>query len=72
MVNRKNYYTGNKYRDDKAILAWEFGNEVPNNKGSWIAEMADYLESIDPNHLIADLRRANGVQAIREIVEDVI
>jgi hypothetical protein len=72
MVNRKNYYTGNKYRDDKAILAWEFGNEVPNDKGFWIAEMADYLKSIDPNHLIADPRRANGVQAMREIVEDVM
>jgi len=69
---RRNHYTGIRYKDDKAILAWEFGNEVPNNKGAWIAEMANYLKSIDPNHLIADPRRANGVQQMKENIADVI
>lgn len=69
---RKNHYTGIHYKDDKAILAWEFGNEVPNNKGVWIAEMANYLKSIDPNHLIADPRRANGVQQMKENIADVV
>jgi hypothetical protein len=72
MATRKNYFTGMEYKDDKAILAWEFGNEVPNNKGTWIAEMADYLKDIDHNHLIADPRRANGVQQMNEIVDDVV
>jgi mannan endo-1,4-beta-mannosidase len=71
-VNRKNQFTGQVYKNDKAILAWEFGNEVPNSKGAWIAEMADYLKSIDPNHLIADPRRANGVQQMKENVDDVV
>lgn len=71
-ANRKNHFTGVRYKDDKAIMAWEFGNEVPNNKGSWIAEMAGYLKGIDPNHLIADPRRANGVQQMKEIVNDVL
>ncbi len=71
-VNRKNYYTGTRYKDDKALLAWEFGNEVPNNKGVWIAEMARYLKSIDGNHLIADPRRANGIQQMKANVDDVI
>src|SRR5690606_20309295 len=53
-VNRKNHYTGVSYKDDKAIMAWEFGNEVPNNKGPWIAEMAGYLKKIAPHQLIAD------------------
>jgi len=71
-VNRKNRFTGVPYKNDKAILAWEFGNEVPNNQSAWIAEMADYLKSIDPNHLIADPRRANGVQQMNDIVTDVL
>jgi mannan endo-1,4-beta-mannosidase len=71
-VQRKNHYTGITYKNDKAILAWEFGNEVPNTKGAWIAEMADFLKGIDPNHLIADPRRANGVQQMQEIVNDVL
>jgi mannan endo-1,4-beta-mannosidase len=72
MATRKNYYTGIRYKDDKAILAWEFGNEVPNHRGAWIAEMADYLKKIDPNHLIADPRRANGIKQMKEIVDDVV
>jgi len=72
VASRKNYFTGKEYKDDKAILAWEFGNEVPNSKGAWIAEMADYLKNIDSNHLIADPRRANGVQQMKEIVDDVV
>jgi hypothetical protein len=71
-VNRKNQFTGISYKNDKAILAWEFGNEVPNNQSTWIAEMADYLKGIDPNHLIADPRRANGVDQMKEIVNDVL
>lgn len=71
-ANRKNHYTGLRYKDDKAIMAWEFGNEVPNDKGPWIAEMAGYLKKIAPDQLIADPRRANGVQQMRENVEDVL
>ena len=71
-ANRKNYYTGITYKNDKAILAWEFGNEVPNNKGAWIQEMGSYMKSIDPNHLIGDSRRANGVEQMRQLVNDVI
>lgn len=72
MANRKNYYTGRRYKDDKAILAWEFGNEVPNDKGEWIAEMADYLKTVAPHHLIVDPRRANGLEQMNHIVKDVV
>jgi len=70
--NRKNFYTGVSYRDDKAILAWEFGNEVPNNQVAWIDEMSTYLKGIDPHHLIADPRRANGVEQMATLVNDVL
>jgi hypothetical protein len=72
IANRKNYYTGVDYKDDKAILAWEFGNEVPNDKVEWINEMANYLKNIDPNHLIADPRRANSPEQMARLVEDVV
>ncbi|RYY25491.1 MAG: hypothetical protein EOO04_11870 [Chitinophagaceae bacterium] len=72
MVNRINFYTGKSYKDDKAILAWEFGNEVPNSQVEWINEMANYLKEIDPHHLIADPRRANGVEQMTKLVDDVL
>jgi hypothetical protein len=59
VVNRTNYYTGVKYKDDKAILAWQLGNELNANDGAsdaWSSEMAAYLKSVDPNHLVADAR----------------
>ncbi len=71
-ANRKNGFTGQIYKNDKAIMAWEFGNEVPNDKSGWIAEMADYLKGVAPNQLIADPRRANGVQQMKENVNDVL
>jgi hypothetical protein len=57
VLNRTNYYTGVRYKDDKAILAWETGNEMPLNEpniNTWTAEMAAYIKSIDSNHLVAD------------------
>lgn len=71
-ANRKNHYTGVRYKEDKAILAWEFGNEVPNNQVPWIDEMSTYLKDIDANHLIADPRRANGVKQMATLVDDVL
>lgn len=72
MVRRINSYTHKSYKDDKAILAWEFGNEVPNSQVEWINEMANYLKEIDPHHLIADPRRANGVEQMTKLVDDVL
>lgn len=53
VVNRTNYYTGVKYKDDKAIMAWETGNELK-CPYSWTKEIAAYIKSLDPNHLVID------------------
>lgn len=53
VINRTNSVTGVKYRDDKAILAWETGNELvcPHE---WTAKAAAYIKSLDRNHLVLD------------------
>jgi mannan endo-1,4-beta-mannosidase len=53
VINRTNYYTGVKYKDDKAILAWETGNELQ-CPPTWTKEIAAYVKSLDHNHLLMD------------------
>jgi mannan endo-1,4-beta-mannosidase len=59
LLNRSNTATGIKYKDEPAIMAWELGNELRNRGDAgallaWQAELASYIKSIDPNHLVAD------------------
>ncbi|QGQ98362.1 hypothetical protein EHS13_27495 [Paenibacillus psychroresistens] len=59
VLNRTNTYTGIKYKDDPAIMAWETGNELGwyDNKAAeraWTLEIADYMKSLDSNHLVVD------------------
>ncbi len=53
VINRTNTVTGVKYRDDKAVLAWETGNELvcPHE---WTAKAVAYIKSLDRNHLVLD------------------
>jgi len=53
VLNRRNSYTGKLYKDDKAILAWETGNEIY-SPYSWTREIAAYIKSLDTNHLVWD------------------
>jgi len=53
VINRRNTLTGTLYKDDKAILAWETGNEIY-CPYSWTKEIAAYIKSLDTNHLIWD------------------
>lgn len=63
VLNRVNTVTGVPYKNDKAIMAWQFGNEFDRvNPGeeerkAWQAEMAAHIKSIDKNHLISYARR---------------
>jgi mannan endo-1,4-beta-mannosidase len=56
VVRRINPLTGIAYRDDPTIMAWELmneGNAKPESlRLTWTAEMAAYVKSIDPNHLV--------------------
>ncbi len=60
MLTRTNTITGVPYRDDKAVLAWQFGNEMHSAPTAWLAEMAAFIKSLDPNHLVAETRHQPG------------
>ncbi len=53
VLNRKNTYTGVMYKDDKAVLGWETGNELE-APFSWQNTIAAYIKSIDKNHLVLE------------------
>jgi len=52
-IKRVNTITGIKYIDDKAIFAWESGNELQ-NPYPWVKKLAAHVKSIDSNHLFMD------------------
>ncbi len=58
VLTRVNTITGVPYREDRAILAWELGNELRGCPPDWAEEMARTIKQLDPNHLLAD-----GVQS---------
>lgn len=58
VLNRVNTVTGVPYREDKAILAWQFGNEMHGAKPEWLTEMAAYIKSLAPHHLVAETRHS--------------
>ncbi len=53
VINRKNVFTGIRYRDDKAIMAWETGNEMQ-SPAEWTREITATIKSLDAHHLVAD------------------
>ncbi|MEL7147128.1 MAG: cellulase family glycosylhydrolase, partial [Bacteroidota bacterium] len=53
VVNRKNTFTGVRYKDDKAILCWETGNELTSPM-EWTVKITRYLKKLDKNHLVMD------------------
>jgi mannan endo-1,4-beta-mannosidase len=68
LLTRRNTVSGVLYRDDPAILGWQLGNEFdsfPGDRGlpyaewegritDWSLEMAAFIKSIDPKHLVID------------------
>jgi mannan endo-1,4-beta-mannosidase len=59
VLNRINTYSGKKYKDDEAIMAWELANEPRPMRPAaiasykkWIATVAAKIKSIDKNHLV--------------------
>lgn len=53
VLNRTNTITGRKYKNEKAILAWETGNELQ-SPDDWTLGIAKYIKTVDENHLLVD------------------
>ncbi len=58
VLGRVNTVTGVPYREDKAILAWQFGNEMHGATTEWLTELAATIKALDPNHLVAETRHS--------------
>lgn len=56
VLARTNTVSGVPYRDDKAVLAWQFGNEMYSATPQWLSEMAAYMKQLAPNQLVAETR----------------
>ena len=65
VINRINTVSGIRYRDDKSILCWETGNELP-CPHSWTQTITRYIKELDPNHLVMDGYGAGGRRLVRE------
>lgn len=60
IVTRTNRYTGKKYTDDPAIMAWQIGNEprafsketIPAFQ-KWLKKSSALIRSLDRNHLVS-------------------
>ena len=59
VLTRVNKITGVAYKDNPTIFAWELMNEPRCQSDlsgktlqSWITEMAGYVKSVDPNHML--------------------
>lgn len=60
VVTRTNKYTGKKYTEDPALMAWQVGNEPRafSDEGKqafakWLKESTALIRSLDSNHLIS-------------------
>ena len=67
LLNRTNRCTGVPYKNDKAILAWETGNELQ-SPHAWAHEIAVTIKSIDGQHLVLDGRHATRLSP--ECIDD--
>ena len=54
IITRKNTITGREYRNEKAIMAWETGNELKESTELFLKKTAALIKSLDKNHLVID------------------
>jgi mannan endo-1,4-beta-mannosidase len=53
VINRVNTVNGRTYRDDPTIFSWQLANEPRDYPATWIPDTAQYIKSLDPNHMVS-------------------
>ncbi|MGL1956722.1 MAG: beta-mannanase man5E [Colwellia sp.] len=54
VINRKNTLTGRYYYQEKAIMAWETGNELRESTTAFVTKTAAHIKRLAPNQLVVD------------------
>ncbi|WP_250464786.1 cellulase family glycosylhydrolase [Microbulbifer litoralis] len=54
LLTRKNTCTGREYRKEKAIMAWETGNELRGTNREFLARTAALIKRLAPDQLLID------------------
>ncbi len=71
LINRKNTYTGVRYRDDPTILAWQPGNELREAPVEWEREMTRYIKELDPHHLIISSNDFHSLEPAHAAIQQI-
>jgi hypothetical protein len=54
VIQRKNTLTGRFYHDEKAIMAWETGNELKDTNQGFLEKTAAHIKALAPLQLVVD------------------
>lgn len=54
VITRTNTITGRLYKDEKAIMAWETGNELIGTNQAFLEKTVAHIDALAPNQLIVD------------------
>lgn len=54
VITRTNTITGRPYYDEKAIMAWETGNELEDTNAAFLTETAAWIKKWAPHQLVVD------------------
>lgn len=53
VIARVNTVNGRSYKDDPVIFSWQLANEPRDYPANWINDTAQYIKSLDANHLVS-------------------
>ena len=54
VITRTNTITGRAYADEKAIMAWETGNELEDTNAEFLKQTAAWIKKLAPHQLVVD------------------
>ena len=67
VLTRRNTVTGRFYHEEKAIMAWETGNELKYSTPEFVRETAAHIKSLAPKQLVVD---GNYIELLASSLDD--